>query len=85
VLIRADGLAQRYGGRVCTYLDVDPHAQPLLAYCVDEAAALAGILHTDSLRAAHEAQAAPDTPPAKQPQLKLIGGSPIVTGIVSRE
>lgn len=80
MLIRADGLAQRYGGRPSELLGVDPREQPLLAYWVDEAAAIAAVLSQPQTPTA-----AASDPPRRRNQVHMLGGVPVVTGVIERE
>lgn len=83
MLVRADALAQRYGSRAAELLGVDLRADPLLAWWVDEAAALAGFLSGQQ----EAAQPAPQTPepPRRRNQVVMLGGVPVVTGVIERE
>ena len=82
MLVRVDGLAQRYGGRPCQFLGVDPLAEPWLALWVDEASALAGYLSSQR-EPALPAQA-PPAPPRRN-RVVMVGGAPVVTGVIERE
>jgi hypothetical protein len=69
-LARLDELAQRYGTRPSAIAGV---ADPYLAYCVDEACALA----SGDWRPPKE----PDPPP---PEMRMINGMPMMVGIIRR-
>jgi hypothetical protein len=72
VLIRADQLAQRYSVRPSTMLGItDEHA----AWCIDEAAAIAGNMQS--------ARDETETKPASEPEYPFIGterGVPVIRG-----
>lgn len=71
----ADALAQRYGCRPSDLLKVD---DPYQAWCIDEAAAIAGMGITQS------SANAPSQHTQKKAPVRMVDGMPLITGPIER-